>query len=262
MREFVIHNVDFIQIPVNPGDDKVYFPVSSHLEGKKILSIEYFSDEKGLDITGNFHLVKLDSSFVTLYDKEGNLVANSLYLTNFTGISGNNIIIDREIDWERSFISISDPIANSEILFFAVYIGDESLPIPAQRNFYNLSLPVSSPISEISLFRRVQALKGKKITGIYALSQTSTGTIPPKITYPICSYLYLVPQEADRFVNYIPIQLLSGIYVCPTLGILFNAVSFQTTFLEPTEINFDKSKILVRSTDNSIKTINLSFYYE
>ena len=74
MREFVIHNVDFIQIPVNPGDDKVYFPVSSHLEGKKILSIEYFSDEKGLDITGNFHLVKLDSSFVTLYDKEGNLV--------------------------------------------------------------------------------------------------------------------------------------------------------------------------------------------
>lgn len=262
MREFVIHNVDFIQIPVNPGDDKVYFPVSSHLEGKKILSIEYFSDENGLDITGNFPLAKLDSSFVTLYDKEGNLVANSLYLANFTSISGNNIIINREIDWERSFISISDPIANSEILFFAVYIGDENLPIPAQRNFYNLSLPVSSPISEISLFRKVQALEGKKITGIYALSQKSTGTIPPTTMFPICGYLYLVPKHENRFINYIPIQLLSGIYVCPTLGVLFNAVSFQTTFLEPTEINFDKSKLLIRSTDDSIKNINLSFYYE
>lgn len=262
MREFVIHNVDFIQIPVNPGDDKVYFPVSSHLEGKKILSIEYFPGTKGLDITGNFPLTQLHSSFVTLYDKEGNLVANYLYLSNFTSLSGNKIIIDREIDWERSFVSISDSIANSEILFFAVYIGDESLPIPSQRNFYNLSLPVSSPISEISLFRKVQALKGKKITGIYALSQNSTGTIPPTIAYPICSYLYLVPQEADRFINYIPIQLLSGIALFSTNGIPYNAVSFQTTFLEPTEINFDKSKILVRSTDNSIKTINLSFYYE
>lgn len=262
MREFVIHNVDFIQIPVNPGDDKVYFPVSSHLEGKKILSIEYFPGNEGLDITGNFPLTQLDSSFVTLYDKEGNLVANSLYLANFTSLSGNKIIIDREIDWERSFVSISDSIANSEILFFAVYIGDESLPIPSQRNFYNLSLPVSSPISEISLFRKVQALKDKKITGIYALSQISTGTIPPTIAYPICSYLYLVPQEADRFINYIPIQLLSGIALSPTNGIPYNAVSFQTTFLEPTEINFDKSKILVRSTNNSIKTINLSFYYE
>ena len=262
MREFVIHNVDFIQIPVKPGDDKVYFPVSSHLDGKNILSIEYYPGNYGLDITGNFPLTVLQSSFVTLYDKEGNLIANSLYISNFTSPCGNKIVINREIDWERSFISISDVILNPGIIFFVVYIGEVNLKIPSQRNFYNLSLPISSPISDISLFRKVQALEGKKITGIYALSQTSTGTIPPTIMSPICGYLYLVPKHENRFINYIPIQLLSGIYVSPTFENLFNAVSFQMTYIEPTEINFDKSKLLIRSTDDSIKNINLSFYYE
>ncbi len=262
MREFVIHNVDFIQVQVKPGDDKVYFPVSSHLEGKNILSIEYYSGSNGLDITGNFPISTLSSSFVTLYDKDGNLVTNSLYIANFTSSFGNKIIINREIDWERSFISISDIILNPEIIFFVVYIGERNLGVPSQRNFYNLSLPVSSPTTDISLFRKVQSLEGKKITGIYALSQTSEGTIPPKIAAPICGYLYLVPKKGNRFINYMPIQLLSGIALSPTYGNLFNAVSFQMIFLEPTEINFNKSKILVRSTDDSIKTINLSFYYE
>ena len=40
MREYVIQNVDFIQLTVNPGEDRVYFPVSTHLQGKKVLYLE------------------------------------------------------------------------------------------------------------------------------------------------------------------------------------------------------------------------------
>ena len=74
MREYVIQNVDFIQLTVNPGENRVYFPVSTHLQGKKILWLESYYVASGVtyDLAGRYPLLMSTGIYVTLYDMDGN----------------------------------------------------------------------------------------------------------------------------------------------------------------------------------------------
>ena len=138
MREYVIQNVDFIQLTVNPGEDRVYFPVSTHLQGKKVLYLEVLNPDKGLDLSGRYPILSLDSLFVTLYDTSGNLIVDTLFINYFSTYTGNDLPrIDSEIDWERSFISVPVSVQQTSVLFFSVYIGEDNLPAPSQKNLVN-----------------------------------------------------------------------------------------------------------------------------
>ena len=227
MREYVIQNVDFIQLTVNPGENRVYFPVSTHLQGKKVLYLEVLNPDKGLDLSGRYPILSLDSLFVTLYDTSGNSVPVSVQQTS--------------------------------VLFFSVYIGEDNLPAPSQKNLYNLTFHVAG-IMEISLFRKVQALKDEKITGVYAMVGSTTGK-PDQVFGTINGYLYLVPKDKTRYINYIPLQFIDGMSFT-SIYENYTPISLQRKFIDPVEIDFNRSKILIRSTDETIQTLNLSFYYE
>lgn len=261
MREYVIQNVDFIQLTVNPGEDRVYFPVSTHLQGKKVLYLEVLNPDKGLDLSGRYPILSLDSLFVTLYDTSGNLIIDTLFINYFSTLTGNDLPrIDSEIDWERSFISVPVSVKQTSVLFFSVYIGSENLPVPSQKNLYNLTLPSVSGTMEISLFRKVQALKEEKITGVYAMVGSPTGK-PDQLFGFINGYLYLVPKDKTRYINYIPLQFIYGMSFT-SIYENYTPISLQRKFIDPVEIDFNRSKILIRSTDETIQTLNLSFYYE
>ncbi len=260
MREYVIQNVDFIQLTVNPGEDRVYFPVSTHLQGKKVLYLEVLNPDKGLDLSGRYPILSLDSLFVTLYDTSGNLIVDTLFINYFSTYTGNDLPrIDSEIDWERSFISVPVSVQQTSVLFFSVYIGEDNLPAPSQKNLYNLTFHVSG-IMEISLFRKVQALKDEKITGVYAMVGSTTGK-PDQVFGTINGYLYLVPKDKTRYINYIPLQFIDGMSFT-SIYENYTLISLQRKFIDPVEIDFNRSKILIRSTDETIQTLNLSFYYE
>lgn len=260
MREYVIQNVDFIQLTVNPGEDRVYFPVSTHLQGKKVLYLEVLNPDKGLDLSGRYPILSLDSLFVTLYDTSGNLIVDTLFINYFSTYTGNDLPrIDSEIDWERSFISVPVSVQQTSVLFFSVYIGEDNLPAPSQKNLYNLTFLVAG-IMEISLFRKVQALKDEKITGVYAMVGSTTGK-PDRVFGTINGYLYLVPKDKTRYINYIPLQFIDGMFFT-SIYENYTPISLQRKFIDPVEIDFNRSKILIRSTDETIQTLNLSFYYE
>ena len=260
MREYVIQNVDFIQLTVNPGEDRVYFPVSTHLQGKKVLYLEVLNPDKGLDLSGRYPILSLDSLFVTLYDTSGNLIVDTLFINYFSTYTGNDLPrIDSEIDWERSFISVPVSVQQTSVLFFSVYIGEDNLPAPSQKNLYNLTFLVAG-IMEISLFRKVQALKDEKITGVYAMVGSTTGK-PDRVFGTINGYLYLVPKDKTRYINYIPLQFIDGMFFT-SIYENYTPISLQRKFIDPVEIDFNRSKILIRSTDETIHTLNLSFYYE
>lgn len=261
MREYVIQNVDFIQLTVNPGEDRVYFPVSTHLQGKKVLYLEVLNPDKGLDLSGRYPILSPDSLFVTLYDTSGNLIIDTLFINYFSTLTGNDFPrIDSEIDWERSFISVPVSVKQTSVLFFSVYIGSENLPVPSQKNLYNLTFPSVAGTMEISLFRKVQALKGKKITGVYAMVGSTAGK-PDQLFGFINGYLYLVPKDKTRYINYIPLQFIYGMSFT-SIYENYTPISLQRKFIDPVEIDFNRSKILIRSTDETIQTLNLSFYYE
>ena len=89
MREYVIQNVDFIQLTVNPGENRVYFPVSTHLQGKKILWLESYYVASGVtyDLAGRYPLLMSTGIYVTLYDMDGNLIVDSLTIDYFNSFS-------------------------------------------------------------------------------------------------------------------------------------------------------------------------------
>ena len=259
MREYVVQNVDFIQVQVNPGDSKVYFPVSSHLLGKTILFLEScFAPFATYDLTGRYPVLATENLYVTLFDVNGNLIVDSLTISYFYPFSGNDLPkIDAVIDWERSFVSIQTEIAQTSVLYFSVYIGKYNLPVPQQNNVYNLSIPVNSAMMDISLYRKVQALSGKKITGIYASSENPS----QEIIYPNfieSGYLYFVPKDSSRYLNWIPIPFFSGLESLMQVG----TIPLWRKFIDPVEINFDRSKIYIRSDNSESRILNLTFCYE
>lgn len=268
MKEFVVHNVDFIQLTVNPGDARVYFPTSTHLQGKKILSMEFLANDAigpgsvyGLDLSNRFPIIYSSSIYVTLYDIDGNLIVDSLFFGYLTTSFGAEFpVIDLVIDWERSFITVSDPVQQTSVIFFSVYLGEKNSVNPVQRNLYNLPISISPDQLEYSLYRKVQALEGRKITGVYYLENRGNG-IPDKALYQEFGYLYLVPKDKSRYINYIPLQFISGLNFTSIYN-NYRSVSLQQKFIEPVEIDFNRSKILIRSTCTDIRTLNLSFYYE
>ncbi|WP_418207024.1 hypothetical protein [Barnesiella intestinihominis] len=260
MREYVIENVDFIQLTVNPGENRVYFPVSTHLQGKKILWLESYYVASGVtyDLAGRYPLLMSTGIYVTLYDMDGNLIVDSLTIDYFNSFSGNNLPrIDAVIDWERSFLSIQTEVPTESVVFFSVYIGSENLPIPSQRNIYNLTVPVTSQMEDITLYRKVQALEGKRITGIY-VSSDDTSDIFNYPNFIESGYLYFVPKDKSRFLNCVPITFFSGLEGVLEAGTL----SLRRKFIAPVEIDFNRSKIYIRSTDSRVRNLNLAFCYE
>ena len=260
MREYVIQNVDSIQLLVNPGDERVYFPVSTHLHGKKILYLEsyYVFSSVTYDLTGRYPLLSSSGIYVTLYDMEGNLIVDSLTINYFNSFAGNDLPkINREIDWERSFLTIRGDIPVKSVIYFSVYIGTEGLPSSLQKNVYNLPVTISSPFEDISLYRRAQALEGKKINGLY-ISSLLPGDKQDYPSYEESGYIYLVPKDKSRFLNGIPLSFLSGVEAIMAFG----PVSLRRKFIDPVEIDFNRSFIYIRSTNRSTRNLNLTFTYE
>ena len=89
----------------------------------------------------------------------------------------------------------------------------------------------------------------------------STTGKPDRVFGTINGYLYLVPKDKTRYINYIPLQFIDGMFFT-SIYENYTPISLQRKFIDPVEIDFNRSKILIRSTDETIQTLNLSFYYE
>lgn len=89
----------------------------------------------------------------------------------------------------------------------------------------------------------------------------STTGKPDQVFETINGYLYLVPKDKTRYINYIPLQFIDGMSFT-SIYENYTPISLQRKFIDPVEIDFNRSKILIRSTDETIQTLNLSFYYE
>lgn len=266
MKPLFIHNVDFIQLLMPVDEVITYFPVSTHLRGKKIHTLHFNPSTSGVDLSAKYPLSTPSSAFITLYDVDGNLIVDKFSIMYFTAVYGGSTpIIDRVIDWERSFIyweNRGDNTGNkvTTCMYFSVFLGEGENQIPNMINQYSIELPIISGISEISLYNQLQAIANKKITGVYYAFDFSLYLQQTDIQ--VNSFLYLVPKyQADRYINYISLTSL----INRPYNITGNALTSwfcQTVYLDPLYINFNRSKILVRDPKTTSKSIKLTFYYE
>lgn len=267
MKPLFIHNVDFIQLLMPVDEVITYFPVSTHLQGKVIHTFHFLlSPEGGVDLSSKYPIASPASAFVTLYDVDGNLIVDKYPIIYFSpAYRGSTPVIDRVIDWERSFIYWADRGDSSgnkvtTCMYFSVFVGAGGAHIPDMVNQYSIDLPVASGIGEISLYKRVQALADKRIVGVYYACDFSL--YMQQAYPPVNSFLYLVPKsQPDRYINYISlISLLNRAY--NMTGESVTTWFYQTVYFDPLHIDFDRSKILVRDPKTTSKSIKLTFYYE
>lgn len=266
MKPLFIHNVDFIQLLMPVDEVITYFPVSTHLQDKVIHTLHFLVSTGGVDLSAKYPISSPASAFITLYDVDGNLIVDKYPIIYFTPVyRGSTPVIDRVIDWERSFIywaDRGDGSGNKETtcMYFSVFVGGGDAHIPDMVNQYSIELPITSGISEISLYNRLQAIAEKKITGVYYAWDFSLYLQQPDPL--VNSYLYLVPKsQTDRYINYISlVSLLNRSYDMTAKSV--TAWFYQTVYLDPIHIDFNRSKILVRDPKTTSKSIKLTFYYE
>lgn len=240
---FNIYSCDFIQMIVN--DNRIYFPASSHLQGKNIHAIMINDDVMGTDITGDYTLDDTDNTYITLYDISGKMIFDRLPLMMLSTSRTNYFIIDRVIDWERSFIEKLGSIDYDNItaVFFSVFInGQSKSPQKDPENIYTLTYPVSNT-AETILFKNFHALNGKKISRI-TLNDADH----------VNGYLTLVPKDKKRYINNLP---LSFFYTDWSYNI-------DIRYINPVEIDWDRSYLLLRPTSESeyYNTLNINLHYE
>ena len=137
---FNIDSCDFIQMIVN--DNRIYFPASSHLQGKNIHAIMINDDVMGTDITGDYTLDDTDNTYITLYDISGKMIFDRLPLMMLSTSRTNYFIIDRVIDWERSFIEKLGSIDYDNItaVFFSVFINGQNKSPKRPRKYLYVNL--------------------------------------------------------------------------------------------------------------------------
>lgn len=240
---FNIDSCDFIQMIVN--DNRIYFPASSHLQGKNIHAIMINDDVMGTDITGDYTLDDTDNTYITLYDISGKMIFDRLPLMMLSTSRTNYFIIDRVIDWERSFIEKLGSIDYDNItaVFFSVFInGQSKSPQKDPENIYTLTYPVSNT-AETILFKNFHALNGKKISRI-TLNDADH----------VNGYLTLVPKDKKRYINNLP---LSFFYTDWSYNI-------DIRYINPVEIDWDRSYLLLRPTSESeyYNILNINLHYE
>ena len=240
---FNIDSCDFIQMIVN--DNRIYFPASSHLQGKNIHAIMINDHVMGTDITGDYTLDDTDNTYITLYDISGKMIFDRLPLMMLSTSRTNYFIIDRVIDWERSFIEKLGSIDYDNItaVFFSVFInGQSKAPKKDPENIYTLTYPVSNT-AETILFKNFHALNGKKISRI-TLNDADH----------VNGYLTLVPKDKKRYINNLP---LSFFYTDWSYNI-------DIRYINPVEIDWDRSYLLLRPTSESeyYNTLNIDLHYE
>ena len=262
MKPLFIHNIDCIQLLSQPEDVISYFPVSTHLRGKKIHTMYLNLYQNGYDLSGKYLLAPSLDAFISLYDAEGNLFIDKFPLIYFNPTFSSQVpIIDREIDWERSFIYWNRPTDPSYqktfCFFFSVFINGEKFPVPSLKNRYTITIPVNSSLREFSFYNKMPALAGKKITAVYSSEKTD-------LVGGMNAYLYLVPETpSDRYINYIPIAFLENGNTRPLSPNSPNPFGFlQNIFLDPVCIDFNRSKLFFRMSLFPSTSINLTFCYE
>ena len=202
-------------------------------------------DVMGTDITGDYTLDDTDNSYITLYDISGKMIFDRLPLMMLSTSRTNYFIIDRVIDWERSFIEKLGFIDYDNItaVFFSVFInGQSKAPKKDPENIYTLTYPVSNT-AETILFKNFHALNGKKISRI-TLNDA----------YHVNGYLTLVPKDKKRYINNLP---LSFFYTHWSYNI-------DILYINPVEIDWDRSYLLLRPTSESeyYNTLNINLHYE
>ena len=227
------------------NDNRIYFPASSHLQGKNIHAIMINDDVMGTDITGDYTLDDTDNTYITLYDISGKMIFDRLPLMMLSTSRTNYFIIDRVIDWERSFIEKLGSIDYDNItaVFFSVFInGQSKSPQKDPENIYTLTYPVSNT-AETILFKNFHALNGKKISRI-TLNDADH----------VNGYLTLVPKDKKRYINNLP---LSFFYTDWSYNI-------DIRYINPVEIDWDRSYLLLRPTSESeyYNTLNINLHYE
>lgn len=227
------------------NDNRIYFPASSHLQGKNIHAIMINDDVMGTDITGDYTLDDTDNTYITLYDISGKMIFDRLPLMMLSTYRTNYFIIDRVIDWERSFIEKLGSIDYDNItaVFFSVFInGQSKSPQKDPENIYTLTYPVSNT-AETILFKNFHALNGKKISRI-TLNDADH----------VNGYLTLVPKDKKRYINNLP---LSFFYTDWSYNI-------DIRYINPVEIDWDRSYLLLRPTSESeyYNTLNINLHYE
>lgn len=226
-------------------NNRIYFPASSHLQGKNIHAIMINDDVFGTDVTGNFNLEDTDNAYITLYDISGELIFNRLPLQMLSTQKTNYYIINRIVDWQRSFIqkATSFPVDVKNAIFFTVFInGKSKAPKHEAENIYTLTYAVSNTPETIT-FKNFHALNGKKISRI---------TLNDKDT--VNGYLTLVPKDKRRYINNLP------------LSYLYDKLEYQIDlrYINPVEIDWDRSYLLIRPTSEAeyYNTLNINFHYE
>lgn len=229
-------SVDFIQLNIN-NQNRVYFPPMSKFRDREIYAIAANFSPLGTDITG-VELADNGDGYITLYDQNNNLIFDNVPLSQISDQVVNLPEINRKIDFEKSFVTYPVPVGNTS-LFLSVFFKSDTKPAYESGNVCSLTFDITNQPQDFD-FQRFYKLNGKKLISIDVADEEHTSV-----------YLYLVPRDKKRYINYVPLNF-------------FNLQPLQSRrYINPIDIDFDQSKLLVRPTSEDIEhnTIILNFYY-
>lgn len=276
MNRQLINRAYTFEIELSTQRNKFSFPEILLLRGKKIVYIDFFrvSDvsfaPSGRATVNNTIFAK---TFLTLVTA-GIERFNKIPLNNFvSGLQyGNRILLNEVIDWEKSFLNISElsGFSTSESFVFTVYYHSENKLLEDNFNskistYENVEIIVPSTTTKKIMLPENLVLANKKIFNIRAYSLTNLGVSPSNYTAVasaifIKSYLTLVKNNYEVLTK-IPLYALFNYNTAVDI-LNFDNLEFDLTqsYIDISEVtgltantvfmigfNYDKSKPVLKS---------------
>lgn len=263
MYPFVFSSCDFVQIKLTVGQNTYFFKTAGSLTNRKIKSISIPSLSYSAD-----DLSSIDPAvvYITLIDKDGNIIHNNTPVLYFSSASLDLIRIDRVIDWERSYIKIIDTpdFDLNELSFFMnVYSDDQTdeaaALLPLKENYFSVTIKNTNPDGvgyfTMTFDKILNALRGKKITGIL-LNVIPSYVVGFITLYPLDQTRVLNRIDISNFLFFAP-KSFYGNSQNPELLRYYDRRCVRK-YITPVQIDFEKSNIEVVS----VESFNLTFIYE
>lgn len=252
--------VEYIEIQLTNAKKRYYFDYYPILESNKIIYLETVTQLSGslaLALSGRQFIndTARADAYIVLVNKGSELI-NRLPLSNLRTLRTHFPIINKIIDWQKSYIEFSSTsnIVTTESIIFAAYYESteqkEELPDNIALNVELVDLPIKNVNQTRFYFSEVLKLKNKKIRFIDYLAQVdspnnydSVGNIYQK------AYLTLRDKNGKEIVSSLYLNFIN----------YYSASSPNYINFNDSVIDFDKSFVDVVNTTSLV--LNTAFVF-
>lgn len=180
----LINNIDFIRlyIPQNTTQagqesyQRVYFPKNVVYRDAKVSNIFTLANNTTDGYTGNeINIPK--NAYITLYNKNGEVIINNLDYSLFTYRYADCVDINDYIDWEQSYITVTDQVDTRYIYMYVVY-SDSYVKDFINTQYINITIPAKATLSfnRLNLSTLVDSKNWGYLTGIDITDKLSEST--------------------------------------------------------------------------------------